>query len=91
MSAGSDLIASIAGRQNLADYQKKHWHGSFAEYLDIVFSVARPRSISTWGLSDRATWLPQYFKRADGKPLRPLPLDRDLNRKPMWSVLAKYV
>ena len=36
MSAGSDLIAQIAGRQNLADYQKKHWHGTFAEYLDIV-------------------------------------------------------
>jgi serine protein kinase len=31
-----DLIASIAGRQNLADYQKKHWHGTFAEYLDII-------------------------------------------------------
>jgi endo-1,4-beta-xylanase len=62
-----------------------------ADYLDIVFSVARPLSVSTWGLSDRATWLPQYFKRADGKPLRPLPLDRDLNRKPMWSVLAQHV
>ena len=36
MSAGSDLIAQIAGRQNLADYQKKHWFGTFAEYLDIV-------------------------------------------------------
>ena len=36
MSAGSDLIAQIAGRQNLADYQKKHWHGTFADYLDIV-------------------------------------------------------
>ena len=36
MSAGSDLIRSIARRQNLADYQKKHWTGSFAEYLDIV-------------------------------------------------------
>ena len=31
---GSDRL--IAGRQNLADYQKKHWTGSFAEYLDIV-------------------------------------------------------
>jgi endo-1,4-beta-xylanase len=62
-----------------------------AEYLDIVFSVARPRSISTWGLSDRATWMWQYFKRADGKPLRPLPLDRNLDRKPLWSVLAKYL
>jgi serine protein kinase len=36
MSAGMDLIASIAGRQNLADYQKKHWNGTFAEYLDII-------------------------------------------------------
>src|SRR5215470_13812783 len=36
MSTGTDLIAKIASRQNLADYQKKHWHGSFAEYLDIV-------------------------------------------------------
>ncbi len=36
MSAGSDLIAKIANRQNLVDYQKKHWHGSFAEYLDII-------------------------------------------------------
>ncbi len=36
MSAGTDLIALIAGRQNLVDYQKKHWHGTFADYLDIV-------------------------------------------------------
>ena len=36
MSAGSDLIAQIAGRHNLVDYQKKHWHGTFAEYLDII-------------------------------------------------------
>ena len=36
MSAGSDLIAQITGRQNLADYQKKHWNGTFAEYLDII-------------------------------------------------------
>src|SRR3954451_23628694 len=36
MATGSDLIARIAGRQNLADYQKKHWTGSFADYLDII-------------------------------------------------------
>ena len=36
MATGLDLIAMIASRQNLADYQKKHWHGTFAEYLDIV-------------------------------------------------------
>ena len=36
MSTGSELITLIASRQNLDDYQKKHWTGSFGEYLDIV-------------------------------------------------------
>ena len=36
MSTGSDLINLIASRQNLADYQKKHWTGSFTDYLEIV-------------------------------------------------------
>jgi serine protein kinase len=36
MSTGSDLISLIASRQNLDDYQKKHWAGTFAEYLDIL-------------------------------------------------------
>jgi endo-1,4-beta-xylanase len=61
------------------------------EYLDIVFSVAPPLSCSTWGLSDRYSWLQQRHKRADGQPLRPLPLDASFNRKPMWSTLVKYV
>jgi endo-1,4-beta-xylanase len=62
-----------------------------SDYLDIVCAAARPLSISTWGLSDRYTWLRQYYKRSDGKPLRPLPLDVDFNRKRLWSTLAKYV
>lgn len=36
MSSGNDLVAMIAGRQNLADYRKIHWHGGFADYLDII-------------------------------------------------------
>ncbi len=36
MSAGSELIAKIASRQNLADYRKIHWIGTFDEYLEIV-------------------------------------------------------
>ena len=37
-TTGTDLIAQIAGRHNRADYQKNHWQGTFAEYLDIVRS-----------------------------------------------------
>ena len=62
-----------------------------SEYLDIVFSVTRPVSIATWGLSDRYTWLRQYYKRSDGSPLRPLPLDINYDRKPMWAALARYM
>jgi serine protein kinase len=36
MPAGMELISLVASRQNLADFQKKHWHGTFADYLDIV-------------------------------------------------------
>jgi endo-1,4-beta-xylanase len=62
-----------------------------SEYLDIVFSVTKPISIATWGLSDRYTWLRQYYKRTDGTPLRPLPLDTNFDRKRMWASLARYV
>ena len=41
MSIGSDLIRLIAGRQNLDDYQKKHWTGSFSEYLDSSGAIPR--------------------------------------------------
>jgi len=61
------------------------------EYLDIVFSIAKPASIATWGLSDRYTWMRQFYKRKDGLQLRPLPLDTNLNRKRMWAVLARYL
>jgi len=36
MSTGSELINLIGSRQNLDDYRKKHWTGSFSEYLDIL-------------------------------------------------------
>ncbi len=41
MSAATDLIAQIADRQNLSEFQKKHWQGSFAEYLEIVRTEPR--------------------------------------------------
>ena len=36
MSAGQALLASIRQEQNLSEYRKIHWEGTFAEYLDIV-------------------------------------------------------
>jgi endo-1,4-beta-xylanase len=59
-------------------------------FLDAVCDVVRPRVILTWGLTDRYTWVPIWFKRPDGMPNRPLPLDADLNRKPLFDVIEKY-
>src|SRR6476661_1981756 len=36
MSTGKALLESLRSEINLGDYRKKHWEGSFEEYLDIV-------------------------------------------------------
>ncbi|THD56987.1 MAG: glycoside hydrolase family 10 [Bradyrhizobium sp.] len=60
------------------------------QFLGAVCDVVRPRAILTWGLSDRYTWVPTYFKRIDGMPNRPLPLDAELKRKPLFDVIEQY-
>ena len=39
MSSATDLISLIAERQDVSDYQKLHWNGTFAEYLDLVRAI----------------------------------------------------
>jgi serine protein kinase len=36
VSTGKTLITYLRQQQNLSDYRKTHWEGSFEEYLDIV-------------------------------------------------------
>jgi serine protein kinase len=36
MSTGKAILNSLRQELNLSDYRKKHWEGSFDEYLDIV-------------------------------------------------------
>jgi endo-1,4-beta-xylanase len=64
--------------------------GMATEFLGAVCDVVRPTAILTWGLSDRYTWVPTYFKRRDGMPNRPLPLDADLKRKPLFDVIEGF-
>jgi endo-1,4-beta-xylanase len=61
------------------------------ELLDYVFDAAQPTGIVTRGLSDKYTWVPIYYKRKDGLPNRPLPLDRDMQVKPMYSVVSEFI
>lgn len=57
-------------------------------YLDAVLANRAVAGVLTWGLSDRRTWLNDEIPRADHLPQRPLPLDRDLARKPLWQAMA---
>lgn len=36
LSTGKALLAALRPQLNLSEYRKKHWEGSFDEYLDIV-------------------------------------------------------
>src|SRR5438876_83359 len=36
MSTGKAILNAIRQQLNLSDYRKKHWEGSFDQYLDIV-------------------------------------------------------
>src|SRR6185295_16886700 len=36
MSTGKAILGAIRQQINLSDYRKKHWEGTFEEYLDIV-------------------------------------------------------
>ena len=51
---------------------------------------AGARSIITWGLSDRDSWLVREaaVARPDGVATRGLPFDETLARKPMWHAIA---
>jgi len=60
------------------------------DYLEAVCEVVRPSAILTWGLSDRYTWVPTWFKRRDGLPNRPLPFDADLKPKPLFDVIEDF-
>lgn len=60
------------------------------DFLDAIFAAARPKAILTWGITDRHTWVPIWFKRRDGLPNRPLPLDADYRPKPLMRVIEHF-
>ena len=57
-------------------------------FLDAVLPNPAVLGVVTWGLSDRRSWLNQQWPRTDGLPQRPLPLDTEMNRKPLWTAMA---
>ncbi len=61
---------------------------TYKHYLDVVLANPNVRSLAVWGLSDRYSWLSEFKPRDDGQPVRPLPLDVELKRKPAWNAIS---
>lgn len=61
-------------------------------FLDATLDCRAVRAVITWTLSDRHSWIRRgqeaHHRRADGAVPRPLPLDDQLRRKPMWQAIA---
>jgi endo-1,4-beta-xylanase len=62
---------------------------AYYQYLSVVLDEPAVTTIINWGLSDRYTWISGFAPRADGKPVRPLPLDSNYNYKLAWKAIAK--
>jgi len=79
----ADAPADIEERDRLlADH--------IARYLNAALSEPAVIGVLTWGLSDRYTWINKdpSVRRSDGLPSRPLPLDEEMERKPIWNAIA---
>lgn len=61
---------------------------TYDAFLNAVLAEPGVRRITSWGLSDRDTWLNKALPRADGLPQRPLPYDTALQAKPARSSIA---
>jgi endo-1,4-beta-xylanase len=60
------------------------------DVLATISSEATLKSIVTWGLADRYSWINQMFPRGDHLPNRPLPFDADFRPKPFMDEIAKF-
>jgi endo-1,4-beta-xylanase len=58
-------------------------------FISAIAAEAPLAAVLTWGITDRYTWVPTYFKRSDGLPNRPLPLDESYRPKSFMRVLDR--
>jgi len=66
----------------------------YRRFLDVALDEPAVKMVMSWGLSDRYSWIVRHEnnaeeRRPDGTEERPLPFDRDLQRKPAWHALAE--
>jgi endo-1,4-beta-xylanase len=73
-------------------YQRDRAIAEEAErFLDVALAQKRVTTLLTWGLSDRYTWWHSRSNENENLFARPLPLDANLNRKPLWFAIARAI
>jgi endo-1,4-beta-xylanase len=70
-------------------YRDRLVAATYEDYLSVALDEPAVIAVITWGLSDRYTWLSEFAKRKDGKPVRVLPYDRYFQRKLAWNAIAR--
>ncbi|MBI3582216.1 MAG: endo-1,4-beta-xylanase [Nitrospinae bacterium] len=63
--------------------------GKYEELLSVALDEPAVIAVLTWGLSDKYTWVRNYFPRRDDAAVRPLPLDESFHRKQAWHAIAR--
>jgi endo-1,4-beta-xylanase len=64
---------------------------AYDRYIDTVLKEPAVKSVMTFGLSDRYTWLEEDYPREDGAARRPLPYDQQLRPKPAHRKLHEQL
>lgn len=59
------------------------------EILDAAFDERAVKGLMSWGLQDSQSFMQKEAPRGDGQEVRPLPLDDQLRRKPLWTAIAR--
>jgi endo-1,4-beta-xylanase len=59
------------------------------DFLSTALEEKAVKVVISWGLTDRYTWLSDKAPRSDGRPVRPLPFDQNLEPKPLADAMAK--
>ncbi|MCP6758398.1 MAG: endo-1,4-beta-xylanase [Fischerella sp. CENA71] len=61
----------------------------YEDYLSTVLDEQAVIAVITWGLSDRYSYVSQSQPRSDRSPVRPLPLDAQMQHKLAWNAIAR--
>ena len=76
------------GLPSKVDVRDRAVADAIRRYLDVALDEPAVASVTTFGLSDRYTWLEEDFPREDDAARRPLPFDEQLRPKPAYDALT---